>query len=178
MKTIKIIAFVLALGLIAPLGAQPFGDFPPGGGPHGPRGEMREKMRERIKTIKIWRLTESLNLDTEQSEKFFPVYNKFHDDREAIEEERRQVFQRLDELTKQDNPSEGDVNKLLDQLDGFDQRINSLRIKFRQDLAGILTTQQIGRLYVFEVEFMRHIQDIMRDVRREVRGKRFEGNRD
>ncbi|MCP4582351.1 MAG: periplasmic heavy metal sensor [candidate division Zixibacteria bacterium] len=181
MKTIKIIAFVLTLGFVAPLSAQPFNDFPPpGGGPHGgPRGDgqMREKMKERIETIKIWRLTESLDLSSEQSEKFFPLYKKFHDDREPIDKERREVFGQLDKLTKEENPDENKINGLLDQLDNFDQRMQDRKIKFRQDLKGILTTQQIGRLYVFEVEFMRHIQEIMRDVRRESREKGFKGNR-
>jgi hypothetical protein len=182
MKTIKVIIFVLVLGIIAPLGAQPLGDFPPGGPPPGagPRGggPMREKMRERIKTIKIWRLTEKLNLDTEQSEKFFPLYNKFQDDREAIDQQRREVFQRLDELINQEDAKDEDIDKLLDQLDGFDRQLNTNRTEFRKNLEGILTTRQIGNLYVFEVEFARHIQDIVREVREEIHGKGFRRNRD
>ncbi len=173
MKLYKILIVVLALGMTTDIFAQRWGDFPPG----DPPGDhpMREQMRQRIETLKVWKLTEDLNLTPEQSEKFFPAYKQFNDSRKAIEEERRTVFDQLDLLTGEDKPDDKKINELLDKLDNFDQRINDLRVKFRQDLNGILTTQQIGRLYVFEVEFMRHIQDIMRDARKEMRGKGFQG---
>ena len=42
----------------------------------GPSGghKMRERMKERIKTIKIWKLTEEVDLTSDQSEKFFHFY--------------------------------------------------------------------------------------------------------
>jgi len=176
MKSFKILIVILALGMTTDIFGQPWGDFPPGGG-QGDR-PMREQMRKRIETLKVWKLTEELNLTTEQSEKFFPAYNEFNDSRKAVEEERRTVFDQLNLLTREDKPNDKKINEFLDKLDSFDQKINALRIKFRQDLKGILTTQQIGRLYVFEVEFMRHIQDIMKDARREMRGKGFHDGND
>ena len=176
MKSFKILIVILALGMTTDISAQPWGDFSPGGrqGDH----PMREQMRKRIETIKIWKLTEELNLTPEQSEKFFPAYNQFNDNRKAIEEERRTVFDQLNLLTDEDKPDDNKIIELLDKSDNFDQKLNSLKIKFRQDLKGVLTTQQIGRLYVFEVEFMRHIRDIMKDTRKEMREKRFQGGND
>lgn len=176
MKSIKVLIVFLALGLATDLFAQPWADFPPGGG-QGDR-PMREQMRKRIETLKVWRLTEELNLTTEQSEKFFPAYNQFTDDRKAIEEERRTVFDQLNLLTVEDNPDNKKINELMDKLDNIDQKINGLRAKFRQDIKNILSTKQIGRLYVFEVEFMRHIQEIMHDAKMEMREKRFQGGND
>jgi len=176
MKSFKILIVVLALGMTTDIFAQPWGDFPPRGG----QGErpMREQMRERIETIKIWKLTEDLDLSTGQSEKFFPAYNQFNDNRKAIEKERRTIFDQLNLLTGEDNPNDKKINELLDKLDNLDQKINALRVKFRQDLKDVLTTQQIGRLYIFEVEFMRHIRDIMKDTRKEMREKRFQDGND
>jgi len=173
MKSIKILIVVLALGMSTDLFAQPWDDFTPGGG----KGDhpMREQMRQRIETLKVWKLTEELDLSTEQSEKFFPAYNQFNDDRKAIEEERRIVFEQLSLLTAEDNPDDKKIDEIMDKLDNVDQKINGLRAKFRQDIKDILSTKQIGRLYVFEVEFMRHIQDIMHDVKMEMREKRFQG---
>ena len=176
MKLYKILIVVLALGVSTDILAQPWSGFPPGG--HSGDRPMRAQMRKRIETLKVWKLTEDINLSPEQSEKFFPAYNQFNDSRKAIGEERRTVFDQLNLLTHENKPDDKKINELLDKLDSFDQKINSLRIKFRQDLKGVLTTQQIGRLYVFEVEFMRHIQDIMKDARKEMRGNRFQDGND
>ena len=162
MKAIKIITLILSLGLISEVFGQPLFDPPFGGPEDGPR---RERIRERINTVRIWKLTEDLNLSEKQSEKFFPIYNTFRIEREKIEDRRREIFIELDNLTLMEDPSDEKVNVLLDQLDDIDKEISARRTEFRKKLADILTTRQIGRLYVFEVHFRRQIQDIIKDAR-------------
>jgi len=168
MRAIRIITLVLFLGLASAAFCQPLFD-PPFGGPAG--GPRRERIRERIKTIKIWKLTEDLNLSEKQSEQFFPVYNKFQIEREEIENRRQEIFMELNNLTLKENPSEEEINSLLDRLDDIDREMNTKRVEFRKKLANILTTRQIGRLYVFEVLFRRQIQEIIRDARMGMKNK-------
>ena len=163
MKTLKITALILILGLISNVFGQPFGN------PPGPR---HEKIRERIRTVKIWKLTEELNLSEEQSEKFFPAYNKFQADREAIEDKRRETIKQLDELTLSEDPSGEQINSLLDQLESLDQELRDKKAGFRIKLEDILTIRQIGRLYLFEMHFQRQIQEIIRDARMEMQGRK------
>jgi len=174
MKVLKIVALAMMIGFGSQAMAQGWMDEPPPGGPPFGEGPRAEKIRERIKTVKVWKLTEDLNLTPDQSEKFFPLYNKFESDREAIEKQRRQTFVELEQLTDQENPSEKEIDVLIDKLDSYEGRIQDLRVKFRNDLKDILTTQQIGRLYVFEVQFMRQMREIIRDARMEMRGKHFQ----
>jgi Spy/CpxP family protein refolding chaperone len=163
----RIIVILIAFGFFTEI----FGQV---GGPQGQMGPfkppferpMQRQIRRRIETIKIWKLTEELNLTEQQSERFFPVYNKFKDELKATETERRQVIEKLDELTTKDKPSADEINKLLDELEDLDRNINTAKEVFRGKLKDILTTQQIGRLYVFEVMFQRQIQEIVRDIRK------------
>ena len=163
MKTLKITAFLLIMGLTSNVFGQPFGN------PPGPR---HEKIRERIRMVKIWKLTEELNLSEEQSEKFFPAYNKFQADREAIEDKRRETIKQLDELTLSEDPSGKQINSLLDRLESLDQELRDKKAGFRIKLEDILTTRQIGRLYLFEMHFQRQIQEIIRDARMEMQGRK------
>lgn len=135
-------------------------------------GPMREQVKDRIKTIKMWKLTEKLDMDDSQSQRFFPVYNKFYDTWEGIQISRGQVIQKLDELVQKEGTSESDINRQLDKLDSLDRAGQDARIKFRNDIKGILNTRQIGQLYVFEVKFMMEMRDIIGDARQEMRGKR------
>jgi len=132
-------------------------------------GPMRERTRERIKTVKVWKLTEELALTEAQSQRFFPIYNAFMDSREKIEEQRFGIIRKLDDLTAKENPPEAEITEQLNQLDDLDRRIGAERQKFRADLNDVLTVRQIGRLYVFEVTFMRQMQDIIRDIRKEMK---------
>ncbi|OQX91838.1 MAG: hypothetical protein B6D58_06080 [candidate division Zixibacteria bacterium 4484_95] len=168
MKTLnfKIIVIILALGFFTGVFGQMGGAWgqmehrkPPFDRP------MQQQIRKRIETIKIWKLTEELNLTEEQSVKFFPIYNKFEEELKATEAERRQVIEKLDELTITEMPSANEINKLLDKLEDLDRNINSVKEVYRDKLEDILTTQQIGRLYVFEVMFQRQMQEIVRDIR-------------
>jgi Spy/CpxP family protein refolding chaperone len=169
----KMIPVIIAILAIAPMSWAQLMDQPPGGPPFG--GPMRGRVRERIKTVKIWKLTEELNLTDEQSQKFFPIYNRFFDTREDIENQKNQLIQNLGELTAKENPSDSEINQQLNKIDSLDQRIQELQKQFRNDLKGVLTTRQIGCLYVFEIRFLRQMQDIIRDARQEMRGRGFGG---
>lgn len=175
MRNFKIITLLLAMVFASQAIAQglvddPQPDMPPfGEGPH------HEKMRERIETLKVWKLTEQLDLTTEKSQKFFPVYNKFQDDRKVLEEERRQIFRELNRLVDAENPDEPEIKKVLDKLDAFDDRTRTRRAQFRQELKDILTIKQIGQLYVFEVQFRQQMRGIIQDARKGMRRGHFPG---
>lgn len=157
----------LTSAVLAGFVAISFGQPPP---PEGPGfGPGRERIRERIRTVKIWKLAEELNLSEEQSQKFFPIYNSFQAERESLDEKRRDTMRRLDELTSKENPSEEDIFKLLNKLDDLGNEEQQKRLEFRQKIKGVLTPRQMGRLVVFELRFQQQMQEIMRDVRMEMR---------
>ena len=169
MKLFKILAITLIMGFSSSVMAQGWFNEPPpdDNAPFG-KGPRHEKIRKRIETIKIWKLTEKLDLTSEQSEKFFPIYNRFEADRDSVLDEKFTAFGKLDSLLKLEDPPEKDIFAALDKLDSFEGKVQGLRKKFRNDLKGILTTKQLGELYVFEMHFMREIRQIIRDARREM----------
>ncbi len=177
MRTLLKIISMMAL-LSAGLSAQAQGPA----GPFGPpEGRMRDRVRERIKTIKVWKLTDELNLSQAQSEKFFPVYNRNFERLEEIEQEKRKVMDRLVDATAESKPDEAEIaeiRKYLDRLDSLDQEIQDLKVKFRGELKNILTELQIGKLYLFEFRFRQQMQEIMRDIRREGGRPHFDRNQD
>lgn len=172
MKYVKAIILTLMIGLSSQSLAQDFFDEPP-----PMDGPKREQIEERIKTVMIWKLTEELDLSSEQSQAFFPIYNKFHEDRRDLEENRRNLLKELKDLTQQEKPESKEILTLLDKIDAFEKQVQDLRAKFRNDVKDILTTQQIGRLYVFEVSFMHQIREIIMDARQETHGRGPQGPR-
>lgn len=166
MRALKLIVIVFTLGLMSDaLGQPPPDEFFDG----SMRGPGHERIRERIKTIKIWKLTEELNLTEQQSVQFFPAYNNHQTERERINTERKELFKQLDEQTMRGKTDDKEIKKLLDQLESLNQQLADKQAEFRKKLESILTTRQIGRLVVFEVKFQHHIREIIKDTRNEMR---------
>ena len=161
MKTIRYSLIIMAAVLVAVSFGQP-----PGPGPWGENGPRREKMRQRIKIIKISQLTEAIDLTSEQSEKFFPIYNEHQKQHEKLEEKRQEVIEKLHELGEKENPAESEIRDKIDELTALDSRFASLRGDFIKDISGVLSIKQVAQLMVFEHNFMRRIRENVRDIRR------------
>ena len=143
----------------------------PGPGPGA--GPMREQIKERIKTIKIWRLTEAVELTSEQSEKFFPIYNAFQDALDGLEREKQETLQQLDTMTRDPEASDKDIRNLIAEVGEFDNRSAEIQKKFFGDVLQVISTRQLGKLLVFEENFKRRLQETIRDIRREFGGGRM-----
>jgi DNA repair exonuclease SbcCD ATPase subunit len=158
----KLIRYSLAMLVI--FSASSLAQPGPGKGP----GPMRERIRERIKTIKIWRLTEAVELTSEQSEKFFPIYNEFQDAMENLEKEKQETLRRLESMTDDPETSDKDIKGLITEIGEFDRRSAELQKGFFDNVSDVISTRQLGKLLVFEENFKRRLQEVIRDIRREL----------
>ncbi|MEE8418079.1 MAG: hypothetical protein V3S06_05375 [candidate division Zixibacteria bacterium] len=134
---------------------------------------MREKIRQRIRTIKIWQLTEAVGLTPEQSERFFPVYNKHRETIHNLESEKQEALRRLSSLTDDPDASDDDINKAMTKIDDFVRRSMEMRQEYMNEISSVLSLRQQGKLLVFEENFQRKLQEIIRDIRRDFRGRRM-----
>jgi Spy/CpxP family protein refolding chaperone len=166
MRVLKHIALAATIFMAGTAAAQP---PPPGEG-----GPMREQIREKIKTMKIWKLTEEVGLTPEQSEKFFPVYNKHQKAIEEIETERNQLINRLERTTNSAEASDKEITELVNKLDGIPEKMMAEKNRFVKEVGAILPLRQQARLIVFEERFKQRLQEFVRDIRREGRGRRLD----
>jgi len=145
---------------------------PPPPGPEG--GPMREKARERIQTMKIWKLTEEVGLTPKQSERFFPLYNKHQKALEDIEAKRADLIDRLDKLVNDSTSSDKNLQEVMASLKDIPRQISEENDRFIKDVSPILTSRQQAKLVVFEERFRQRLQDFIRDIRRQYRGGRLD----
>jgi hypothetical protein len=144
-----------------------------GQGPPPPEDmPMRAKIRERLQTIKIWRLTEEVGLTSEQSEKFFPLYNQHQKAIDELEFKRGEILNRLEEMTEDDKTEDGLISGAIRELEENSQRMTQERNRFIDQISSVLDTRQKARWLVFEDRFRQRIQEIIQDIRREFRGGR------
>ncbi len=152
--------FILIMLMAATVLAQP--------GPPG--GPMRERIREKVKTIKVWRLTEVVGLTPEQSEKFFPIYNKHQDAIEALEMRKNEITDKLDRLANDSNSSDQEIVESTKQLIDLGRQSMVEREKLFNDISGVLSQKQMAKWLVFEERFKQRMQEIIQDIRRDFKG--------
>ncbi|HEX7342687.1 MAG TPA: hypothetical protein VF398_00380 [bacterium] len=159
MKRITIAA-LLAIAIILP---QIVLSQPPEEKRH-PRERRRDQIEGRIHTMKIWKLTDELQLSEEQATRFFPLMNQFDRQQDTIEVRRRDTLGRLGEIVWDPNPDPKVINQMLDDLESFGEEQAKLRKKFRQDVSDVLKPDQLGKLAVFNARFPEMIRGMVREL--------------
>ncbi|MBC8205325.1 hypothetical protein ISS30_05635 [bacterium] len=156
-----ILVLIAALSLTLVLMAQP-GPPPP---PDAP------EVQERIRTMHMWKLTETLDMTAEQSDKFLPLYREFENDVAAVRSDNDALFERIQAyIVIGDGKA---ITGLIEKIEANEQKILERRSKFRKDASKILNEIQIGKLTAFQREFPSMLNRELWDMRRDRKRQRI-----
>lgn len=130
-----------------------------------PGEEPPKEARERVEAMKVGFLTQRLNLNAEEAKVFWPVYNHYQDELEALRKSRRENLSNtkmnFDEL------SDKDVEKAVDSELGFRQSELDLLKKYHTQFKQVLPIKKVAKLYRAEEDFKRELLDRIRENRME-----------
>ncbi len=125
--------------------------------------EQMEKVRKRIETLKMWRLTDALNLDEKTSSQIFPLISKYDKKRIEAEQSLRNGMKELREFLKEKR--EGNLKGILDKIEENHKALQRIKEEEWAELKKILTVEQQARFIIFQQEFEREIRKIIAEVR-------------
>ena len=127
------------------------------------------KMREKIKIQKIAFITDQLQLTSEEAQSFWPIFNAYETDVEAIKNgELRSVRKTLRSET---DLSDKEANDLLDRLLDSEKDIYSLKVNLVSDLKSVLPPQKILKLKIADEEFSKKLLERLREMRQKRSGR-------
>lgn len=128
-----------------------------------PTKEQMAKVRERIETLRMWKLTRALELDEKTSARLFPLLNKYDKKRVDIELSLWSGIKELrDDLREK---RDGRLKDILDKLEGDHRALQKVNDEERSDVRRILTIQQQAKFFLFQLEFNREIRRIIAETR-------------
>lgn len=154
----KLILFSILLIVPISLFAQP---------PRGQFDGMRKPpRRQQIEMLRIWKMTEELDLTEQQAEKFFPKLRNEDKKIEELEQQRQKIFRNLHEDVKKGEIDAKELDKTINDLTEIQTDIIQKHARFIRDMDGILSTDQQARLIIFRHRFRERMVDMMRDVQR------------
>ena len=138
--------------------AEPRGDFD-----STPTKEQMEKVRDRIETLRMWKLTKALDLDEKTSAQLFPLLNKYDKKRSDTEKALRDNVRELRESLS--GKREGQLKNILDRLEQNHKGMQGIKDAEWDELKGILTVEQQAKFILFQLEFEREIKRIIEETR-------------
>ncbi|RKZ26482.1 hypothetical protein DRQ26_04350 [bacterium] len=123
------------------------------------------EIMERIETVKMWKLTEALDLSEEQAAKLFPVMNRANKRRKEIKSRQMELFGVLrDALDSGADSTE--LLSILDEMTDLKNQECELQIDFLSQIKQILSPEQQAKYVMFEVEFKKRMMQLLRDFHR------------
>ncbi len=143
------------------------------GGP-GPRHSPRQ-----ASMVRMWKLTEYLELTEEQAEKFFPRTRAHRDEMQKIREQRRELHQEFVKKIESGKVSRRNTKKFIDELHRLDLARLELRRKHMNAVEDVLTEVQLAKYATFDEHFMGQLKRRLGDrkTRREMKGTGFKRKR-
>lgn len=118
--------------------------------------EHKEK-RERIKALKVSFITTELNLTSEESAKFWPVYNAFEEKEFVLRHDKMKGLVKKLDASDIDKMSDKEALNYLKEFDDAETKLMELRKKLIEDLKPIIGPVKILKLKKAEDEFNRRL---------------------
>lgn len=135
--------------------------------PEDRRAARQDAIREKLRTVRIARLIEALDLDTAGAARLMPVLDRGYDEISAVSRQSGAARRELRALVVAERPDDARVNQLVDQLLGNRARIENLQQEMVRGVRKVLTPKQAGRLVLVLPEIERQLQQ---QIRRAARG--------
>ena len=119
--------------------------------------------RQNMDAVRIWKLTESLELTEDQVNKFLPLINIHERKIRTLQKEIEELSKKGVELRKAGDLSQKDANKLIEEYTEKMEEINRIKRDFIKSLPKHLSPDQQMLYLGFEARFRKDLKQYMKD---------------
>jgi len=110
---------------------------------------------ERIKSLKIAFITERLDLSSKEAQVFWPIYNEYQENRDALrQKERNQIRSKIRDS---EGLTEKEANDLIGRYLSFEEEEEELDKDFIQKITKVISAKKTLLLLRSEEEFKRQL---------------------
>ncbi|MCR4416844.1 MAG: hypothetical protein NUV92_03765 [Ignavibacteria bacterium] len=123
---------------------------------------MRDNQRKKLEEFKKIKLIEELDLNQDESTRFFTLYNEHQKKVRDIQKERDKVIDQIERLIKDENKFQPKKFEELEQrLNELEQELFRNRTEFHSNIKNVLSPYKVAKYYVFERQFMREVNKLL-----------------
>ena len=133
--------------------------------------------RKSIESMMIWKLTEELELEVDQAEKFFPRFRQHRMEMENLRKKQRSLAGSLKLNMKDSKLTSREVNKIIKETSSLKRKMSDLEEKFLINSGDILNPVQQAKLGVFKHKMMKDLKGKMKNKRSDKGKRKFRNER-
>ena len=133
--------------------------------------------RKSMESMMIWKLTEELELEVDQAEKFFPRFRQHRVDMENLRMKQRSLAGSLKLNMKNDKLTSSEVNRIIKETSSLKRKMSDLEEKFLINSGDILNPVQQAKLGVFKHKMMKDLKGKMKNKRSDKSKRKFRNER-
>jgi len=117
----------------------------------GNKAGVPEK-REKIKAMKVAYISQMINLNTEEAEKFWPLYNEFQDKKEGFQKEHQKKM-KIMITVKIENLTEEQADEIINSEIQKEQKQLDLKKDYYPKFKNVIGSKKLVGVYKAEKEF-------------------------
>lgn len=125
----------------------------------------RERVRDRIELMKMWKLTEVLDLDQETASKLFPVMHEFDLKQQELRIKRGETIKRMKEALDKRTSDASVLHPLIEEFKKNERDMLDLRMQLIDSLSKILSDEQIVKMIALIPRFERDVKALLGEAR-------------
>ena len=131
------------------------------------RHERRDKAetRERVEMMKMWKLTDALDLDQETAAKLFPLMNEYDSKIREIRKQRHETTKQMREELKKSEPDSAALRRMIDDFKKNELDTTDTKIKKFEDMSKLLSDVQAAKAILLIPKFERDMKKMIGEVR-------------
>ena len=133
--------------------------------------------RKSIESMMIWKLTEELELEVGQAEKFFPRFRQHRVEMENLRKKQRSLAGSIKLNMKNSKLTSNEVNRIIKETSSLKRKMSDLEEKFLINSGDILNPVQQAKLGVFKHKMMKDLKGKMKNKRLEKGKRKFRNER-
>ena len=133
--------------------------------------------RKSIESMMIWKLTEELELEVDQAEKFFPRFRQHRAEMESLRKKQRSLAGSLKLNVKNSKLTSSEVSRIIKETSSLKRKMSDLEENFLIDSGDILTPVQQAKLGVFKHKMMKDLKGKMKNKRLDKGKRKFRNER-
>ena len=140
--------------------------------------EEREAIRKRVNMIRMWRLTEELDLSEKKADKLFPLIRRLDKEKLELEKERNELMKNLRENLTKGKLKDSELKKMIRNLEENHAAVQNLKKERFKEMKNVLSLEEQAKFVLFMESFPKEIRSIIRNAKRkgrEGRGRKFGG---
>ncbi len=126
-------------------------------------GPFMRKKKEQIKALKVAFITNELELTSEESAKFWPLYNAYEDKQQEIKKQKLKGYLNRMDDDSFDKLSDKEATVMLAQMESSEDELFQAKKKFVASLKGVISPLKILKLKRSEENFNRKLLQQYRD---------------